>query len=208
MTKIQPYLKIGEAISSLDNGGRFYNILTKADDGIISKSELAKVGGVFNDKQKMILFFEMSISKLDKNQQTQIISKLEPKLKDAYLKFKPTHLSPIEVISKGTLASNIIVTGTPKLVDTKSDFTGFIFMPINTSDINSFILIPLSELYYVYEIRDQENDEKFFIAHSKSSSKLEEKKMKLGGTLKEFKSEKKEDSISNKFLEISYHMDL
>ena len=65
MKKIEPYRNINDAISNLDNGGRFYNILTKADDGIISKSELGKVGGIFNDKQQMILFLELSISKLD-----------------------------------------------------------------------------------------------------------------------------------------------
>jgi len=52
MKKVNPYRYVDEALSSLDNGGRFYNIFTKAMDGIISKSELGKVGGVFNDKQK------------------------------------------------------------------------------------------------------------------------------------------------------------
>ena len=46
MKKIEPYKSIDEATLSLDNGGRFYNVLTKSDDGIISTSELGKVAGI------------------------------------------------------------------------------------------------------------------------------------------------------------------
>ena len=77
MKKVSPYKTINEAIQSLDNGGRFYNILTKADDGIINQAELGKVGGVFNDKQQMILFFEMSILGLIQADKDSIISKFD-----------------------------------------------------------------------------------------------------------------------------------
>jgi hypothetical protein len=92
--KIEPYRNINDAISNLDNGGRFYNILTKADDGIISKSELGKVGEIFNDKQQMILFLELSISKLDNVKKNVIISKLDENFQNIYLKHKPIELLP------------------------------------------------------------------------------------------------------------------
>ena len=47
-----PYRTVRNALTSIDNGGRFYNLLTKANDGNISTSELGKVAGSFSDKQK------------------------------------------------------------------------------------------------------------------------------------------------------------
>jgi hypothetical protein len=73
MEIVKPYTEINKAVISLDNGGRFYNLLTKAKDGIINQAELGKSGGIFNDKQKMILFLELSISKLRHNEKEIII---------------------------------------------------------------------------------------------------------------------------------------
>ena len=76
MKRITPYSNLQEAMHALDNGGRFYNILTKADDGVIDKAELGKVGGLFNDKQQMILFFVMSTLTLKEEEKEEIISNL------------------------------------------------------------------------------------------------------------------------------------
>ena len=67
MKKLNPCQNLTTALKTLDNGGRFYNILTKAEDGIISQAELGKVGGLFSSKQQSILLLEMSISALSQN---------------------------------------------------------------------------------------------------------------------------------------------
>ena len=208
MKKIEPYKNINDAISNLDNGGRFYNILTKADDGIISKSELGKVGGIFNDKQQMILFFELSISNLDDKKRNTIISKLEESLQELYLKHKPIELLPSEAYTKGVIASNAIITGIPKLTESKSDFIGFIMIPIIAGNVKQFSMIPLIDLYDVYELRDEESDKNFLIAHSKGTNKLPEKRIKVAGVLKELKSDKNEKKATKKFLEAVYHMEI
>lgn len=208
MQKIEPYKNINEAISNLDNGGRFYNILTKADDGIISKSELGKVGGIFNDKQQMILFFELSISKLDAEKRNTVISKLEEDLQKLYLKYKPIELLPSEAHSKGVIASNAIITGIPRLTESKTDFIGFIMIPMMVGNVTTFSMIPLIDLYDVYELRDEESDNNFLIAHSKGTEKLPEKRIKVAGVLKELKLDKKEQTASKKFLEAVYHMEV
>ena len=208
MKKIKPYKNINDAISNLDNGGRFYNVLTKADDGIISKSELGKVGGIFNDKQQMILFFELSISNLDDKKRNAIISKLEQSLQKVYLKYKPIELLPSEAHTKGVIASNAIITGIPRLTQSKSDFIGFIMIPVIAGNVTTFSMIPLIDLYDVYELRDEESDKNFLIAHSKGTNKLPEKKIKVAGVLKELKSAKNEKKASKKFLEAVYHMEI
>ena len=187
MKIVKPYTEINQAILSLDNGGRFYNLLTKAEDGVISQAELAKTGGIFNDKQKMILFLELSISKLKPTEKEMIISKLDENLKADYIKYQPQTLLPSEVNDKGKLSSNVILNGVPKLIDSKSDFNGFIMIPITTGKVMTFSLIPLIDYYDVYELRDEKTSETFIIAHSKSSEKLPNEKMIVAGVLKELK---------------------
>ena len=207
MKKIKPYFAINEAIKSLDNGGRFYNIQTKAKDGIINQSELGKVGGIFNDKQQMILFLEMSILKLNQADKNSIISTLDCDLKKTYQKYKSQELLPSEAHSKGILSSNAIITGIPKLIDSKSDFNGFIMFPIMSGNVTTFMMIPLIDEYYIYELRDEKSSETFLIAHSKDSEKFSNKKIIAGGVLKELKTNEEEDTANEIFLEIIYHIE-
>ena len=122
MKELNPYNEINEALLSLDNGGRFYNILTKSNDGIITESELGKIGGLFNDTQKSILFLEMSMLSLKDEEKQVIISKLDEELKRVHVKYKPQELLPSEANEKGIVASNAILKGVPKLIENKSDF--------------------------------------------------------------------------------------
>lgn len=206
MKKITPYEEINEALLSLDNGGRFYNILTKSNDGKIDQSELGKVGGLFNDKQKMILFLELSMTFLKNEERKIIIGKLDKDLKQTYLNFKSQILLPSEANEKGIIASNAILTGVPKLVDEKSDFNGFIFVPIMTGKVMTFIMIPIIDNYNVYELRDEKTSETFIIAHSRDSKILPNEKIIIAGVFKELKSEKNENSQTLKFLEANYYI--
>ena len=206
MKKISPYKKINEALLSLDNGGRFYNVLTNSDDGLVSRSELGKIAGLFNDRQKMILFLEMSLSSLKSEEKEVVISKLDTELKQMYLKYKPQRLLPSEANEKGIIASNAVLTGVPRLIDKKSDFTAFIMLPIMAGKVMTFVMIPIFENYNVYELRDEKTSESFLIAHSKNSKELPNEKITIAGVLKELKSEKDEKSKGLKFLEALYYI--
>lgn len=208
MEKIEPYTGIGEALSSLDNGGRFYNIMTQADDGVINQAELGKVGGIFNDRQQMILFLELAISKLSTTEKEAIILKLDENLREIYEEYKPQNLLPSEVDGKGLLSSNTILTGVPKLIDSKEKFNGFIMMPMMIGKVTTFTMIPIIDRYDVYELRDDRISESFIIAHSKNVNKLPNEKIAIAGVLKELKSENREESDSSKFLEAVYYRQL
>lgn len=208
MKKVQPYQNIEEALNTLDNGGRFYNIFTKAGDGIISQAELGKVGGVFNNKQAAILFLELATSDLDEAAKGKLLSKMEPNLQSSHEKFMPQRLLPSEVKAKGVMSSSAIVTGVPKLTTSKTSFKGFIMVPISTGNITTFTMIPLIDMYDVYELRDEVSSESFIIAHSKSKEKLPEKKMKVAGIIKELKGNKQEDVGFKLFLEVLYHSEI
>lgn len=207
MKELIPYKNIDDAIQSLDNGGRFYNIQTKAKDGVINQSELGKVGGVFNGKQQMILFLEMSILKLGQSEKTSVITKLDRDLTKTYKKYKAQELLPSEANTKGIISSNAIITGIPKLIDHKSDFEAFIMFPLMIGNVTTFMMIPLVDEYDVYELRDEESSETFLVAHLKDSKKLPNKKMIMGGVLKELKTSEEEDEAKGKFLEAVYYFD-
>jgi len=185
MKEIEPYRNINDAIQSLDNGG---------------------VGGLFNDKQQMVLFLEMSILKFSKVEKEKFISMLDNELNNSYLKYKSQQLLPSEANSKGIISSNAIITGIPKLIDSKSDFSGFIMFPIMAGNVMTFMMVPLFEKYDVYELKDEESSETFLIAHLKDSEKLPPKKFIFGGVLKELKTEKNETEAKGKFLEALYYI--
>ena len=204
MKKIEPYKNINEATLSLDNGGRFYNVLTKSDDGIISSSELGKVAGLFIDKQKMVLFLDLAISNFDVNAKEKIVNSLDVSLRSTYEKYKSQEFLPSEAYDKGILSSNSIITGFPKKIDSKSDFNGVIVLPVG----KSFVVMPIIDKYDVYEIRDEVSDDTFLIAHARGSIVLPEKKIKVAGVLKELKANKNEKKASKRFLEALYYLEI
>lgn len=206
MKQIQPYADINAAMVSLDNGGRFYNILTDAEDGVISSSEIGKVGGLFNEKQKMILFLELSISALDPAAKAEVLSKLDSSLQRSYEKYKAQELLPSEANNKGILSSNAIITGFPKMRESRSDFNGFILIPISTGKAMTFVPVPIIDKYDIYEIRDEISSETFLIAHARGEEKLPEQQIKVAGVFKELKMKKGEKESATKFLEVNYFL--
>ncbi|SKB29587.1 hypothetical protein [Daejeonella lutea] len=208
MKYIQAYSDTSEALIALDNGGRFYNILTNAEDGKISAAELAKVGGLFNDRQKMILFLELSISKLDAADRAKVLTSLDEALMESFHKFRAQKLLPSQAQEKGILSHNAIITGIPKMTESRKDFKGFILIPIMTGKVMTFVPVPIIEKYDIYEVRDEMSATTFLIAHTKGEAKLPEEKIVVAGVLKELKTEKDEDKGSRKFLEVNYFMSI
>lgn len=204
MKEIIPYKTAKSALQSLDNGGRFYNLITKADDGNINSAELSKVAGIISGKQQMILFLEMSLSSLETESRKDILRTLSTDLKSAIRKYPTQYLLPSEAEGKGILSQNAIITGIPKYVDSKSDFSGFIMIPIMTGKVTTFMMVPIIDHYDVYKVRDQNTSETFLIAHSKSSEKLPEQKITFGGILKELKKKDNEESASTIYRETHY----
>lgn len=208
MIKIEPFKNIDKALHALDNGGRFYNLLTQANDGLIVEAELSKVAGLFNNKQQMMLFLDIAISRLDEEKREEVISKLEIGLREAYLKYKPLHIIPSQAYTRGKLGENTIITGIPTLIESKDELVGFIMIPILTGEVTTFSMIPLMDLYDVYELRDIPSDTNFIIAHIKDRKKLPNKKIQVAGVLKELKSDMDEEVASKRFLEAVYYLDI
>lgn len=205
MKFIIPYKSLDEATTSLDNGGRFYNFLTTAEDGIISPAEVGKVAGLFNDRQKIILYLAMSFSALNASARQQIENSLSEELKASYKKYSPHNLLPSEAKEKGQLAANTIITGVPVHIDSKKDFNGFIIVPVMVGTVMTMMLIPIIDRYDVYNLKDEATSESFLIAHARSKEKLPKILISVGGNLKELKLKKDEKAPAEMFLEVVYY---
>lgn len=204
MKYIHPYKTRGNALAALDNGGRFYNLITQANDGEISTAELGRVAGLFNNRQKMVLYLEMSICDLELESISDIRSSLSEELKQVYKKYQPQVLLPSTAQNEGIISSNAIVTGIPRYVKSNSDFTGFIFIPISTGKVTTMVMVPLIDHYDVYELRDEGRAREFLIAHARSSKKLPEESYRFGGVFKTLQKDEKDVSPSVTYLETQY----
>ena len=202
MKKVIPYKSQMIALKSLDNGGRFYNFLTKSEDGEISSSELAKVAGVFSDKKLMHLYLDMSLA--DLINKDKILDSLSGQLKEDYQQYRPNYLTPSQARNSQADGQTIITTGTPKYKRSKTEFNSFIMVPITTGNVTTFAMIPIFDNYDVYEIKDDTTNELFLLAHTKSSKQLAQRPTRFGGHLKEYKLGKEETSDKRAFLEVSY----
>lgn len=205
MNKIIPFKNLQEAETALDNGGRFYNLFTHAQDGQISSQELSKVAGLFSDQQKSILFLELSLLRLEASAKEQLLKSFSDELKQAYDKHCPQHLSPSEASIKGNLSSTAIIRGIPQKVEARTEFNGFIMIPIVAGNVTTFSMIPIFDEYDVYHIHDQAQGGSFFVAHYRGAGQLPEKCIIAGGILKELEIKENGEKKPRKFLETLYY---
>jgi hypothetical protein len=102
------------AKAALDNGGRFYNLLTTADDNRISKAELNKAAGVFRSEQRAFLFLHMALAEMTDSQQAEVLSLLDPPLAKRYKSHGPRRLKPSEMASEAKAGQLVVVEGYPR----------------------------------------------------------------------------------------------
>ena len=208
MRRITPYKYKKSAITALDNGGRFYNFLTDPNDGEITAAELGKVAGVFSNRQQMHLYLEMSICELEADVKDEVLGMLTPKLRASSQVYRPRHLTPANAASSGRASVSAIVVGTPKYVESCSDFNGFIMIPISTGKTMTMMMVPLIDHYDVYEIRSKSSDQKFLIAHARGQRKLRPVETRFGGIIKKLQPKKGEEGKHKVFLETLYYTEM
>ncbi len=206
MRKVTPYRSISGALKSIDNGGRFFNLMSKADDGIVTDAELAKAAGVYRNAAKMHLFLKMSI--MDLSETDRITSAFSPELRRKYKDNKPLVITPREGNDLSLVGRAVIVSGIPKYLKSKTEFSGFIMVPIMVNNVMTMMMIPIMDQYDVYEIYNDKSDSVFLVAHARSSKKFPEKLTRLGGFLKELKKEKDANNADSVFLDTCYYTPL
>lgn len=205
MEKLTVYTHPDQVLKQFDNGGRFFDLASTSEDGIITSGEIGKVAGIFGNKQKKVLYLALAIDALSVADKERIIESLSDDMAIAYNKHLPQYLTPSEALVKGVVSSNAVITGVPTLVDSRKALNGFVIVPVSTGTVITMIMIPIIERYDVYELRDDATSETFLIAHAKGEGRLPERKVKVAGVLKELKVKVQGTEKNEIFLEALYY---
>jgi len=207
MREITPYKTLRGLQKTLDNGGRFYNFFTDADDNVVSRAELAKAAGVFSNEVSAFLFLEMAQQELPLADRSSIESLLETDLRRRYRRQKPITLNPSEVESSGVAGKAVIVTGFPRFVEDRTEFTGFIMMPMQVGKVTTFMMIPIFDQYDVYEVFDDRRMRKpnSMIATVRGRKLNCDSPIRFGGVLKKLEFKDKTKKSHKFYLEVAYY---
>ncbi len=205
MKKVKPYKSKSAAMKAIDNGGRFYNLLTKANDGEVTEAELSRVAGVFSDHKLMHLFIEMSLIELPNA--TDIKNTLSTSLKQSYHEHKPNVISLHDSLTIGCAGQTVIVTGIPLLVESKTEFSGFITIPMTTGNVTTMMMVPIFDQYEVYELKDEISNNNVLLAHTRGGKKLDPVPTRIGGCLKE-RQQNEDTDEKDLFIEVCYYTPL
>lgn len=201
MRKIDPYKTLRGASRALDNGGRFYNLFTQAQDRQVEPAELARAAGVFSSDAQAMIFFDMAIADLGPGEKAELVSTLSTELRERYRRQRPVVLAPSAVEAEGEQGQAVITAGYPVFLEDRSEFAGMVVMvtPVIT-------LIPIMDQYDVYELYESAalNGRPTVIATARGSTRLESGPVRLGGMLKELKFDDKTGKEHGLFLETLY----
>lgn len=183
MREIKPYKTLQGAKASLDNGGRFFNLLTRAGDDRINNIELAKAAGVYLCASHAFVFLDMSLRDLPDSQRLQVLSLLEKKLAGRYQKYGPQSLSPSAAKLEGQPGTLAVVEGYPQFVSDQVQKRQTIMM------VGSMILpIMVDDHFQTYELYQgaPARGAALAMAVPHATQKLEKALTRFGGVLREF----------------------
>lgn len=203
MEQITPFNSASQAIDALDNGGQFYNIFTKADDDLISQSEVSKVAGAGLQKQKAVLFLNLAMTNLTAREQQEIEGRFDDNLSDSFQKYAPQKIDSHAELESLKAGTGVIISGVPRKIEGEGVISGYISIPV----IDVFTLIPISETYIVYEIKDDVSGQSVLVAHDKDAGLLPETKLNIAGVIKQFQLAQDDESDFQKFIEVDFYIE-
>jgi len=175
MRRVEPYKTVTGALRSLDNGGRFYNLLAKADDGRITSAELKKAAGVTAGRDRAVLFLSLAVSGLEAEAQDRVFSCLSDEIRRQMQKNPPRRIPITRFETEVSSGLPVIVEGYPRFVEDRTEFQGFIIIPISTGKVTTFTMIPIFDQFDVYELHSdvKPGSGKTIIATVRGSSRLD-----------------------------------
>ncbi len=155
MRRIEPYRTVAGARRALDNGGRFFNLFTKAGDDVLSRAELARAAGVLGSDQAAFLYFALATSGLSDDEQATLLTHFDDDLRRRHRRHAPTTLEPGSFETSARAAKPFVVEGSTRSVDSRSDFTGFMMVPTMTGKVTTFTMVPIFDAFDLYAVQAQ-----------------------------------------------------
>jgi hypothetical protein len=207
MREIKPYKTLAGLAKAIDNGGRFYNLFSHAQDNVVSRGELAKAAGVFSSGDNAFLFLEMAQQELSLKDQASVVQMLEPDLRKKYRRQRPKIMIPSSVDAKGKAGTAVIVTGYARFIEHKSEFSSFIMIPITTGKVTTFSMVPIFDQFDLYEVFDDKlmKEPSSVIAKSRGKRLEHDGPVRFGGILRKLQAKKGEESAHLFYLEALFY---
>jgi hypothetical protein len=168
---------------------------------------LGQVAGIANNKQAMILYLVMSISRLDNRSRERVLARLDTQLFDMYEKYRPVHMSLDQVLDRGKPGISTTMVGTLKKVSSSTDMGGTIMVPVVVGSDTSYAMVPLENSFEVYELSSEYTDRVVMVAHHKEKAGLPERKLRVGGMLTSLNQPSGSNQVVSVFLEAQYYIE-
>lgn len=111
MRKITPYKTFDGLSAAVDNGGRWWNLFSKAGDGKITESELAAAGGNTRQQESAFLFLALASSRLPDDDIKRLNAQMELPLRLKNQRHQPSVLRPSQVEEQATDGALVLLEG-------------------------------------------------------------------------------------------------
>lgn len=205
--EIKPFESVESLAKQIDNGGRIYNIFTKADDNVVTGAELAKAAGVIGTEGLGFLYLEMAVAGFEEDDRKQIIEMLEPGLRRRFEGHGPRPLAPSEMDERGKPGKAAIMTGYVRFLEDRSQFSSFIMIPMMVNNVTTFTMIPIFDQFNVYEIFETSDFEKpcGIVTSPKTMTFKNGSRIRVAGYLRELKEESGKPKQHAVYLETYYY---
>lgn len=93
MRRVNAYRSAERLVDSLDNGGRWYHLWSKASDGRVSAGELSKAAGSY-DPRTAVCFVALAWWELPDGVRAGVRQKLDPEVKKMFDTWPPAIVAP------------------------------------------------------------------------------------------------------------------
>ncbi len=206
MREIEPYRSLQELQKAIDNGGRFYNLFTAADDAVVSPSELAKAAGVYTAGMEAFLFLELAQQKLSVEDRKAVFELLQPSLQKKLRTTGPKLLPPSTVECESAVDQAIVTSGYSRFMKEASQLGGFVMVPIMVGKVMTMMPIPITDTFCIYEFFDEAamTSPSAIVATPKEKRFEHEGPIRVGGAMRKIEYKDKEPKTHELFLETLY----
>ncbi|MEM8671000.1 MAG: hypothetical protein AAGG48_25955 [Planctomycetota bacterium] len=205
MNEIEPFSTKAELVSAIDNGGRFFNIFSQANDSIVTRGELAKAAGTWASDLNAFLFLELATVGLSEMDKHAVIDMLEPGLRSSYREKNPRRLVPVNVDTQCEPGEAIMTEGKIKHCGDKTKFSGFIYTPLMVGQVTTFIMTPIFDAFDVYHLTGPDQpDSAAVIAVPLNSDLQDGQQIRFGGYIRDLEFEQESDRTHKYYLEAMY----
>lgn len=178
MHKVTPYRTRRGLERALDNGGRWYDLFSRAGDGRVSESELSRAASGRDPG----LFLALAGALLSDADRSRIIDVLPEATAERVRLFRPTRASPARVAGARDVGGRYVVEGRLHAVtDPEILLRNVVFRITDGTDRSSY---PLGDPYKVFQVRADEADDGPFVLFARGRRAPPTVPMRLGGILR------------------------